>query len=149
MNSETGFKNGASTLAKGYMNVIDHRPTIILADSSLRVLRAACALLEPGYNVLKIAITGEEAVGWTMKLSPDLAAMDICLPKMSGIDAARTLHLAGMNTGIVLMADLPDDDYLREARAIALGYVLKRRLALDLVPALSAAVRGSGFYLNQ
>jgi len=131
------------------MNVIDHRPTIILADSSFKVLSAACALLEPSYNVLKAATTAEEAVCWTMKLLPDLAVMEICLPDMSGIAAARKLGLAGINTRIVLMADMPDDDYLREARVVALGYVLKRRLAIDLLPALRAAISGSGFYSNQ
>lgn len=131
------------------MQVIDHRPTIILADGSVKVLSAACALLEPGYDVLRVATTAEEAVCWTMKLLPDLAVMEICMPKMSGIAAAQMLNRAGMNTRIVLTADMPDDDYLREARVVALGYVVKRRLAIDLVPALRAAISGSGFYLNQ
>ena len=127
----------------------DHRPTIVLADSSSRVLSVVCSLLEPHYAILKMATTAEEAVCWALKLSPDLAAMEICLPRMSGIAAARMLNSGGMSTRIVLTADLPDEDYLREARAVSLGYVLKRRLTVDLVPALGAAISGSGFYLNQ
>jgi DNA-binding NarL/FixJ family response regulator len=140
--------NGARRAPKE-MQVIDHRPTIVLADSSLKVLSAACALIEPSYSVLKMTTMAEEAVSWAMKLSPDLAVIEICMPKMSGIAAARMLNLAGIRTRIVLTADIPDDDYLREARAVALGYVLKRRLAIDLVPALEAAVQGLGFYMNQ
>jgi DNA-binding NarL/FixJ family response regulator len=129
--------------------LIDHRPTVVVADSSTRVLSAACALLAPNYDVLKTATSAEDAVCWIMKLWPDIAVMEICLPKMSGIAAARCLNLVGKGTRIILMADLPDADYLREARAVAMGYVLKRRLAMDLAPALEAAMAGCGFYQTQ
>jgi DNA-binding NarL/FixJ family response regulator len=129
-------------------DVIDCRPTVVFADDSHLMLEAACALLQPMYNVVKLATSGKEAVWWVMKLRPDLAVLDICLPEIDGIAAARQLIEAGTSTRIVLISPINDEDYIHEARHIAHGYVLKRRLASDLVPALASAAAGS-FFLSQ
>lgn len=128
--------------------MIDWRPTVVFADDNLKMLGAACALLEPTYNVVKLATGGKEAVRWVMKLQPDLAVLDICMPDMNGLAAARTLNQAGTKTRILFLTEIEDEDYIREARLIAYGYVLKRRLACDLVPALASASAGS-FFLSQ
>jgi DNA-binding NarL/FixJ family response regulator len=132
---------------EGY-SLIDCRPTVVFADDSLRMLEAGCALLRPTYHVVKLATDGKQAVLWVMKLQPDLAVLDICLPEMDGIAAARKLNEAGTNTRVILIAQIKDDDYIREARLIAHGFVLKRRLASDLVPALASAAAGS-FFMSQ
>jgi DNA-binding NarL/FixJ family response regulator len=128
--------------------VIDCRPTVVFADDSHMMLEAACALLQPTYNIVKLATNGREAVLWVMKLRPDLAVLDICLPEIDGIAAARKLIEAGTSTRIVLISPIRDEDYIHEARLIAHGYVLKRRLASDLAPALASATAGS-FFLSQ
>ena len=129
-------------------SLIDCRPTVVFADDSLIMLEAACALLRPTHNVVKLVTDGKEAVLWVMKLRPDLAVLDICLPEIDGIAAARKLNEAGTSTRVILIAPIKDDDYIHEARLIAHGYVLKRRLASDLVPALASAIAGS-FFLSQ
>jgi DNA-binding NarL/FixJ family response regulator len=132
---------------EGY-SLIDCRPTVLFADDSHMMLEAACALLQPTHNVVKLATNGREAVLWVMKLQPDLAVFDICLPEMDGIAAARKLNEAGTSTRVILIAPIKDEDYICEARLVAHGFVLKRRLASDLVPALTSAVAGS-FFLSQ
>ncbi len=123
----------------------DSRPTVVFADDHLLTLEAACALLKFGYNVVKVTTSGKEAVQWVMKLHPDLAVFDICMPDMDGLAAARALNQIGTNTRILFLGETEDEDYIREARHLAYGYVLKRRLACDLVPALASAASGSFF----
>jgi DNA-binding NarL/FixJ family response regulator len=129
-------------------SLIDCRPTVLFADEHLIMLEAACALLRPTHNVVRLATDGKEAVLWVMKLQPDIAVLDICLPEINGIAAARMLNEAGTSTRVVLIAPIKDEDYIHEARQIAHGYVLKRRLANDLVPALASAAAGL-FFLSQ
>jgi len=109
------------------------------------MLGIACALLEPTYNVVKFATSGREAVRWVIELRPDFAVLDICMPDMDGFAAARSLNQAGTSTRILFLTEIEDEDYVREARLIAHGYVLKRRMACDLVPALASATAGSFF----
>ena len=126
----------------------DSRPTIVFADDHLPMRSAACTLLQPAYNVLKLATSGKEAVEWVIKLRPDFAVFDICMADLDGFAAARALNQAGAPTRVLFLTEIEDEDYVREARHIAYGYVLKRRLASDLLPALVSATAGS-FFLSQ
>ncbi len=123
----------------------DSRPTIVFADDHLPMLAAACALLQPAYNVVKLATSGKDAVEWVIKLQPDLAIFDICMADLDGFAAARALNQAGVVTRVLFLTEIEDEDYIREARLVAYGYVLKRRLASDLLPALVSATAGSFF----
>ena len=126
----------------------DSRPTIVFADDHLQMRAAACTLLQPAYNVLKLATSGKEAVECVIKLRPDFAVFDICMADLDGFAAARALNQAGAPTRVLFLTEIEDEDYVREARHIAYGYVLKRRLASDLLPALVSATAGS-FFLSQ
>ncbi len=126
----------------------DSRPTIVFADDHLPMLEAARALLHPSYNVAKWTTSGKEAVQWILKLRPDFAILDICMADMDGFTAARALSQAGSKTRILLLTEVEDEDYIDEARLLAHGYVLKRRLACDLIPALVSASAGF-FFLSK
>ena len=77
---------------------------------------------------------------------PDLVVLDITLPGLSGIELARNLAAATAAPKIVFLTVHDDPDYAREALAAgALGYVVKSRLASDLIPALHAALDGRRF----
>jgi len=128
--------------------LIDSRPTVVFADDHLPVLEAARVLLQPIYNVTKLTTSGRAAVEWVIKLRPDLAVFDICMPDMDGFSAARELNHAGMNTRILFLTEIEDEDYIQEARLLSYGYVLKRRMACDLIPALISASSGS-FFLSR
>lgn len=124
--------------------MIDSRQTLVFVDDSPRVIAVVCSLVLPTYNVVKLATDEVEAVSWILELKPDLAILDICT-RIDGIAAARKLSQAGTKTRLVLVTQIEDEDYVREARRIAHGYVLKRRLLSDLLPALVAATAGSFF----
>lgn len=125
--------------------MIDSRPTVVFADDNARVARVVCTLLDPAYNVLKVAADGEEAARWIRDLKPDFAVLDISMPKIDGITLARQLHESGCQTLVVFVTLIDDEDYMREARLVGHGYVLKRRLSFDLLTALSSARNGQFF----
>jgi DNA-binding NarL/FixJ family response regulator len=133
---------------RGEDRLIDERPTVVFADDNLKVTEIACALLSADYDVVKVAIDGEEAVRWICELKPDFAVMDISMPKMNGIAVAGELRRAGLRTRIIFVTVIEDEDYIKAARSIGHGYVLKRRLSLDLLTALAAA-RNNSFFCSQ
>ncbi len=132
-------------LQRGVDHVTDSRPTLVFADDNLKVTEVACALLNPAYEVVKVAADGEEAIRSILELEPDVAVLDISMPKMDGITVARQLRQANSSTLIVFLTLITDDDYVRVARSIGHGYVLKRRLSSDLLTALTSARDGSFF----
>lgn len=123
----------------------DNRPTVVFADDNVKVTQIACTLLNSAYKVIRVAVDGEEAVRCIRELKPDFAVLDISMPKLDGIAVARQLSESGSNTLVVFVTLIDDDDYVREARSVGHGYVLKRRLALDLLTALSYAGQGRFF----
>jgi DNA-binding NarL/FixJ family response regulator len=124
------------------------RPTVVFADDNLKVIEIACTLLCATYTVVKVAVDGEEAVRSIWELKPDFAVLDISMPKMDGIRVARQLRHAGLCTRVVFLTLIDDEDYLQEAQSIGYGYVLKRRMALDLLSALASA-RDGLFYCSR
>jgi DNA-binding NarL/FixJ family response regulator len=70
------------------------------------------------------------------------------MPKIDGIRVARQLRQAGLCTRVVFLTLIDDEDYLQEAQSISYGYVLKRRLTLDLLGALKSA-RDGLFYCSR
>lgn len=104
------------------------------------------SLLEAEFEVLKAFATGNAMLDEVAALNPDIVVMDITMPEMTGIEAAARLPLAGSNPKIVFLSVHEDEDYVHSALAAgAQGYVVKRRLATDLVPALCEALEGRRF----
>jgi DNA-binding NarL/FixJ family response regulator len=123
----------------------DNRPTVVFVDDNVRVAAVACRLLDSTYRVVRVAVDGEEAARCIRELKPDFAILDISMPILDGITVARQLRESGSNTLVVFVTLIDDEDYMREARLIAHGYVLKRRLTFDLLTALSSAREGLFF----
>ena len=89
---------------------------------------------------------GQAAVDAAMRLRPDVVILDISMPILNGIQAARSLRQADPNAKIVFLTADKDPDTCRAALETgALGYVLKPRLLTDLMPALKLAIGGSRF----
>jgi DNA-binding NarL/FixJ family response regulator len=130
---------------QGECLLTDCRPTVVFADDNLRVTEAACTLLSSAYEIVRVAADGEEAVRWIQELKPDFAVLDISMPKVDGIAVARQLRQSGSSTRVVFVTLIDDEDYIQEARLVGHGYVLKRRLAFDLLIALASARDGSFF----
>src|SRR5436309_8834667 len=122
---------------------------VVLADDHALVRQGFKALLErEGFQVVGEASDGQEAVRLLPSLHPDVAVLDISMPLLNGVDAARELQKASPQTKTILLTRHDEDQYVTEAlRAGVKGYVLKNQAANDLIHAIHHVCRG-GFYLS-
>jgi DNA-binding NarL/FixJ family response regulator len=121
---------------------------ILLADDHAMVRRGLRLVLdaEPDLRVVAEAGDGVEALAAGLAEEIDLAVLDVAMPRLTGLDAARELarHRPGMRLLMLSMHD--SEQYLYEAlKAGASGYVLKSGADRDLVEACRAAMRGEPF----
>ena len=124
---------------------MDNRPTVLFADDNAKIAEIVCALLNAAYRVIKVVSDGEQAIRSICDLKPDFAVVDISISKINGLKIARMAREAGLPTRILFIGLINDEDYKDAAKTLGFGYVLKSRLSLDLLPALSSASQGSFF----
>ncbi len=118
---------------------------LLLADDHSLVRQGLRALLErQGFQVASEASDGQEAVRLAAKVQPEVAILDISMPVLNGLDAARELLKSSPKTKVVLLTQHDEDHYVTEAlRAGAKGYVLKSQAADDLVHAIKEVCSGA------
>jgi DNA-binding NarL/FixJ family response regulator len=125
------------------------RPTrILLADDHALVRHGLRLILEgqADLTVVAEASNGAEAVDMAQAVRPDLAILDVAMPRMTGLQAARELSRRLPDVRILILTMYDNDQYLFEAlRAGAAGYVLKSVADRDLLDACRAAMRGEPF----
>ena len=111
---------------------------VFLADDHALVRQGLRALLErEGFQVVGEASNGQEAVRLVPDVRPDVAILDISMPILNGLDAARELQRSSQKMRTVLLTRHDEDQYVTEAlRAGVRGYVLKSQAATDLVHAI-------------
>ena len=113
---------------------------LVVDDESIIRLDLRERLTDLGYAVVGEAADGHMAVALTQRLDPDLVLMDIKMPKMDGITAARIL-LEERIAPIVLLTAFNDRELVNDAReAGVLGYISKPFREADLVPTLEVAI---------
>ena len=121
---------------------------ILLADDHALVRRGVRLILEsePDLTVIAEAGNGAEAVALARTHEVDLAILDVAMPRMTGLQAAREISRRSPAPRILLLSMYDNDQYFFEAlKAGASGYVLKSVADQDLVEACRAAMRGEPF----
>jgi DNA-binding NarL/FixJ family response regulator len=123
-----------------------NRPRVLLADDEPDFLAVSTRLLEPEFEILETLADGQRVLEEAPRLKPDVVVLDISMPLLNGIDAARQLRLAGCRAKIVFLTVHRDPDYVEAGFAAgAKGYVLKSRLVSDLRSALRDVLDGRSF----
>jgi DNA-binding NarL/FixJ family response regulator len=121
---------------------------ILLADDHALVRRGLRLILDaqPDLEVVAEANDGAEAVSLAVREEIDLAILDISMPRMTGLQAARELQRRRPDLRVLILSMHENEQYLYEAlSAGASGYVVKRVADRDLVEACRATVRGEPF----
>lgn len=121
---------------------------ILLADDHALVRRGLRLILdaEPDLTVVAEAADGTEAVAAATAGGVDLAVLDIAMPRMTGIQAARQISRSAPDVRILILSMYDNEQYFFEAlRAGASGYVLKSVADRDLIEACRATMRGESF----
>ena len=105
-------------------------------------------LLHECFEIAAEVSNGREAVESARKLRPDMAVLDISMPLLNGIDAAREIHAVSPRTKSILLTMHKEEQYALEAlRAGIRGYVLKTQAGAELVQAIRSILRGE-IYLS-
>lgn len=118
---------------------------VLIADDQALFRRGLYVVLgtEPDIEVVAEAENGEDAVGRAEELAPDVVLMDVRMPRVSGIDAARRIRDALPSTRILMLTVSDEEDDLYEAiKAGANGYLLKEISVEEVAEAIRAVVQG-------
>lgn len=122
---------------------------ILLADDHQVVRRGLCLLLEsqPGFQVVAEASDGRQAVALATEHAPDIALLDVAMPLLNGIEAARQISAKLPKTGIVFLSMHSDEGYVLKAlKSGGKGYLLKDSAEYDLINAIRAVHDGKAFF---
>ncbi len=121
---------------------------ILLADDHALVRAGIRRILEaePDITVVAEASDGAEAVDLARRTTPDLAVLDVSMPRMTGLQAAREISRRAASVKTLMLSMHDNEQYFFAAlQAGANGYVLKSAADEDLVAACRAALRGESF----
>jgi DNA-binding NarL/FixJ family response regulator len=124
--------------------------TIVLADDHILVRQGIRKLLETrdDFQIVGEASDGEEAVKLVSEKKPDVALMDLWMPRLSGIDATRRIGKRGLATKVLVLSMHESRAYVEEVlRAGAAGYIVKNAAADDLIEAIDT-IRDGVSYLS-
>jgi DNA-binding NarL/FixJ family response regulator len=121
---------------------------LLIADDH-GVVRGGLKLLldrQPDMEVVAEAADGAEAVAQALAHRPDLAILDVAMPRLTGLQATREIRSLAPDVGVLILSMHDDERYLFEAlKAGASGYVLKAQADTDLLAAIRAVERGEPF----
>ena len=121
---------------------------ILVADDFEPWRRSVCAMLREHaeLQVVGEAADGREAVQKAETLKPDLIVLDIGLPTLNGIEAAKRIRVVVPGTRILFLTAINDKDMVRAALSTgAQGFVLKTDAGTELLPAVAAVLGGDDF----
>ncbi len=122
------------------------RKRILVADDHELVMGGVCHLLAARYDIVGTAKDGRALVLQAARLAPDVIVLDIGMPELNGIEAARQIRQTSPKVILVFLSLQLESHYIRAAlEAGAKAYVAKQAAAAELLAAVDAALRGEFF----
>ena len=140
------------TLTESAAPMVAQTLRILVADDHALVRQGLRTLLEarPGWVVCGETATGRGAIEKARELEPDIIVLDIHMPEMDGLQAARVIRAANPRSEILILTVDDSDEVVRSAsEAGAHGIVMKSEAADDLIIAVSALTRNEPFYTSR
>jgi DNA-binding NarL/FixJ family response regulator len=120
------------------------KPRVLLADDHTLVLDGFRKLLEDHCEIVGAVDNGRALLEAAERYQPDVITLDISMPQLNGIDAARRLRKISPHTKLIFVTMHADQAYISEAfKSGASGYLLKRSAGSELVQAIQAVMNGN------
>jgi DNA-binding NarL/FixJ family response regulator len=125
------------------------KPRVLLADDHALILEGLRRVLEPEFEVAGTASNGRQLVAMALELRPDAVLLDVGMPELNGIEAARQIRRAQPSIKILFITQMEDRAYARAAfQAEASAYLLKQSAVAELPTALREALAGR-YYVSE
>ena len=122
------------------------RPRLLIAEDHDDIRELLAEMLRPDYEIVALVSDGRAAVDAAIELEPDLALLDISMPRMNGITAARHMKQQPRAAKIVFISNHTDVAYVEAAFGLgAHGYVFKSFMGSELHVALREVLAGGIF----
>ncbi len=128
------------------MNGVPPRPRVLLADDHSLMLAGLRRLVEETCEVVGAVEDGRALVEAAQRLEPDLILLDISMPLLNGIDAARQIRKLHHSVKLIFLTMHTSPSYVTEAFHVgASGYLLKRSAPMELPLAIEAVLKGQQY----
>lgn len=127
------------------MAVSNGKPTIVLADDHSGMLSKVSEILGDDFTVVAKVGDGIASIQAAVEFLPDILILDIAMPNMDGIQAAREVQRQGLKSKIIFLTVQEDPDYIQTAHEMGASFVLKPKLHTDLLVAIQEALCGRRF----
>jgi DNA-binding NarL/FixJ family response regulator len=122
------------------------KPRLLLADDHTLLLEGIRLMLAPEFDLVGSVEDGQALLAAAKTLKPDVILLDISMPRLNGIDAARRLRKILPSARLIFLTMHAGADYVTEAfRAGAMGYILKRAAASELLTAIHTVLKGNHY----
>jgi DNA-binding NarL/FixJ family response regulator len=134
--------------ATSALKATDRKLRILIADDHPLIRKSVRAVLEedPRFEVCGEAFNGAAAIEETSRLEPDVVVLNVVMPVLNGLEAAKVIKSKTPETVIVILSSDADEEFVKQARkAGAHAYVSKSRAGESLVKAIEAALQGGEF----
>jgi DNA-binding NarL/FixJ family response regulator len=122
------------------------RPRVLLADDHEILVDGLKSVLEPHYEVVGAVLDGRALLEAAAKLQPDIIVLDIAMPELNGLDAARQLKHTMPRVKLIFLTVNKDPYIVQETfRAGASAFLLKQAAALELTDAIEQVLKGGTY----
>ncbi len=124
------------------------KTTIVLADDHDLVSKSIVALLRgiPGFDVIGECDNGRDLVSMVERLRPNVAIVDLAMPGMNGVEAARRIRDVSRSTRVIILTGYTDEKYVQETlQAGVVGYIVKSGATIDLIRAIREGTPGNAY----
>lgn len=123
-----------------------NKPRIIIADDHTLMTEGLRRLLEPDFQIVGTASTGRQLIEMTNRVAADALVLDIGMPELNGIEAARIINKSHPTIKLVFVTQQIDRHYVQAAfQAGAAAFVAKQSASTELQLAISGALRGETY----
>ncbi len=126
--------------------MIMSRPRILLADEHVLIQEGLRRMLEPQHDIVEAVSDGRSLVDAALRLKPDLVILDVTMPLLSGMEAARQIRKRLPRVRLLFLTAHANPAYLREAlSAGATGYILKSSTRQQILDAVKTVLGGQRY----